>query len=492
MNLTTIATSEAELTTALAGTNSVIHCPCGIDIAEDHDLNGKNLVVAPEVFNFVGGSFSGVGNIAREHEGADYPIFMNATIGVYAYYANNDTVSGHEEASVRLNGSSNDNERDVTMWEQWHQGSHSDAIEAAQNSLIHKPNANVPNGLLADVGGVVTLPSGNYAIQRPLYVYRQLLVKSKHEKIRNDSQTILTKAADFTVPNRLTSIDEDYMVVFAPQNREDNGRAPGDGFSMFGASLKGVRLDATTSNTTTGGINYFGSTNSGLEDIEIRNWARRGIQINGDAHHSKNIEIRQPVSGAGAGSRAISFHNENGAERSKSIIITNLVLGQGGGDTIEVGIEALDANTSSITIQNLNVENTDELFNIFGTNFEIKNVFKLGGSQRIGRIRATRNLLAGVPATQFRFTGSLRSSGSYIEVRAGGGNPDAWRVVTHSVDNTWFNAGNLNDHGAFNFGATPMPCDFDLSREFAGNRNTRTVGGVIPPNIESPEIPPVA
>lgn len=80
MNQTTTVRNEAELASAIADSSvSVVHCPCVMDITLEHDLSDTHLVAAPNVFNFVGGSFTNYINhndqqVEREHSLDDYEV----------------------------------------------------------------------------------------------------------------------------------------------------------------------------------------------------------------------------------------------------------------------------------------------------------------------------------------------------------------------------------------------------------------------------------
>ena len=67
MNRTQVINTESELASAIADPNiDVIHIPCELEITQDHDLANKEVVVAPRVLTFNGGSFQNYLGISEQ------------------------------------------------------------------------------------------------------------------------------------------------------------------------------------------------------------------------------------------------------------------------------------------------------------------------------------------------------------------------------------------------------------------------------------------
>lgn len=273
---TTIARTQAELVEAAGNADTdVIICPEPFDITGPVDLQNKDIVAGPRVFRFAdGGRLLNGRSIARLSPQAQYPVFMNAQVGFWVWYTGRVSFNGRKYAPLpgqgappSVLGAWNNCVRDITMWSQYHEGRHSDAIEAAQNSLPGKRD-------LADRFGTIRLPAGTLELERP--VYYTVGMKIAGNKGPSGAQTTLTPGPDFTDPDRLYDLPEDFVVVGVPQNRNNQRRVStgpavgvgggGDGKSVFNSSLQDLRVHTKG---CVNGILLHASRNSEIRNVSV-------------------------------------------------------------------------------------------------------------------------------------------------------------------------------------------------------------------------------
>ena len=213
---TAIARSQAELIQAASNADvDVIICPQPVDLTDTVDLRDKDVIAGPRVFRFAdGGRLLNGRSIARLSPQAKYPIFMDARAGFLVWYTGRVSFDGRKYAPLpgqgtppSVSGAWNNQVRDVTMWSQFHAGRHSDAIEAAQNSLPGKK-------ALADRFGTIQLPSGTLTLDRP--VYCTVGMKIAGNKGPSGAITTLAPGPGFTDPDRLYDLPENFVIVSVP------------------------------------------------------------------------------------------------------------------------------------------------------------------------------------------------------------------------------------------------------------------------------------
>jgi len=248
MNRTVIAESQRQLAEAAENPDvDVILCLTPLEITKPVDLKNKDIVAGPRVFKFSeGGRLLNGRSVSRVSQHAQYPIFMDASVGFWVWYTGRVTYNGKKYAPLpgqgtppSILGAWNNQVRDITMWSQYHEGRYNDAIEAAQNSLPGK-------GDLADRFGTIRLPVGVMTLERPVYYTTGMKI------IGNDGPsnacTTLSVSDSFSDPDRLYDIAEDYAIVGVPQNRNNptrvrTGGGGGDGKSVFDCCLRNLRID---------------------------------------------------------------------------------------------------------------------------------------------------------------------------------------------------------------------------------------------------------
>jgi hypothetical protein len=247
-NGTVVVRSQRQLAEAAENPGvDLILCLTPLEITQPVDLKDKDIVAGPRIFEFSqGGRLLGGRSISRVARHARYPIFMDAASGFWVWYTGKVTYNGKNYAPLpgqgtppSVLGAWNNQERDITMWSQYHEGWYNDAIEAAQNSLPGKSD-------LADRFGTIRLPVGVITLDRPIYYTAGMKI------IGNDGPssacTTLSVSESFSDPDRLYDIDEDYAIVGVPQNRNNPSRAAtagggGDGKSVFDCCLRNLRID---------------------------------------------------------------------------------------------------------------------------------------------------------------------------------------------------------------------------------------------------------
>jgi len=276
INRTTVARSQAELAQAAGNERvDVVICPQPIDLTEPVDLRDKDLIAGPRVFRFADeGRLLNGRSIARLSPQAKYPVFMNAQVGFWVWYTGRVSFDGRkyeplpgQGALPSVSGAWNNQVRDVTMWSQYHEGQHNDAIEAAQNSLPGKRD-------LADRFGTIQLPAGTLTLARP--VYYTVGMKITGNRGPSGAITTLAVGPDFADPDRLYDLPEDFVVVGVPQNRNNQRRVStgpavgvgggGDGKSVFNSSLQDLRIDTKR---RANGILLHASRNSEIRNVSV-------------------------------------------------------------------------------------------------------------------------------------------------------------------------------------------------------------------------------
>ncbi|MFC1597135.1 hypothetical protein ACFL5Q_04240 [Planctomycetota bacterium] len=382
-------------------------------------------------------------------------------------------------------GSWNNHDRDVTFWKQWHEGLINDAIEAAQNSLPRKGET------LADWTGTVILPEGRYEITRPIYVTNGGKVIGANGKgtigRSGIGETELTAAEGFgpekTYPTgdtspipgggRLWDVPEDYMVVFVPQNRNNQqrvnaGGGGGDGKSVFFSGLKGFHFQCAG---RANGVLVQASSGSEIANLGVDDAIRNAFTWHGsDAHVARNIAAtRSPV--------GLNFTGSN-----IDVTIDNVILTRLG-----IGFRYADNNnrSASVELRNVNSEGTELLFHV--RNPDAVSIDKFTHTMhdeehRVGIVDVGDHD-KGWPAFGFKAFGSVLNAG-YIEVVARD-KRDQWRVLTSRVDNDWTPQ---NDWAARGFSGKRGTLDFDLQREFGQGRDRRAFDY---PGPDGYQIPPL-
>ncbi|MCF7855054.1 MAG: hypothetical protein K9N51_09675 [Candidatus Pacebacteria bacterium] len=234
--------TETELVNACNNPDvEVVYCPSPIQITQEVDLADKDIVAGPRAFVFgEDGRLVNGRSISRLAENARYPVFMGARIGRYIWYSGSVTYN-HDQTwleNLKLGrkgpetgttykprhdgiippavfGAWNDSIRDVTMWSQFHEGRHNDAIEAAQNSLPGK-------GKACDRTGTIKLPAGTIHLTRPIYYTVGMQIAGSEGN--NRAFTTLSVSEDFEAPDRLWDLDDNYAIIGVPQNRNNQTR----------------------------------------------------------------------------------------------------------------------------------------------------------------------------------------------------------------------------------------------------------------------------
>jgi hypothetical protein len=471
----------------------LVVCPHRFVVTEDHNFGDKHLILWPEVLDFSGGgTLRGSGGISRVAANADYAVFTNARVGFWEYYSGRVTYEGTNYTPLpgqgtppSIEGSWNNHERDVTFWKQWHDGRINDAIEAAQNSLPRK------GGKLADWSGTVILPEGRYEITRPIYVTTGGKVVGAAGKGTigrgGVGETELTAAEEFgpekTYPTgdaspipgggRLWDVPEDYMVVFVPQNRNNQqrvnaGGGGGDGKSVFFAGLKGFHLKCAK---RANGVLVQASTGSEIANLEVDDAITNAFTWHGsDAHVARNIA----ATGSPVG---LNFTGSN-----IDVTIDNVILTRLG-----IGFRYTDNNnrSASVELRNVNSEGTDLLFHIRNPDAVSLDKFThtMHDEERRVGIVDVGDHDKGWPSFGFKAFGSVLNAG-FIEVIASD-KRDQWRVLTSQVDNDWTPQ---NDWAAQGFGGKRGTVDFDLQREFGRGRERRALNY---PGPDAYRIPPL-
>ncbi|MDP6111727.1 MAG: hypothetical protein QGG53_07650 [Planctomycetota bacterium] len=485
---------ETEFAAAIADPRrKIVFCTRPFVLTKKHDFGGKHLVLWPEVLDFSGGgTLKGNGSISRIAGKADCAVFVGATVGLWEYYSGSVTWNGTKYAPLpgqgtppSVEGTWNKNVRDVTLWKQWHDGKTNDAIEAAQNSLPRKADR------LADWRGTVILPEGRYQITRPIYITTGGKVTGaggKGTKGRNGAgETELTAAEGFgpeekfptghasPIPGggRLWDIPENYMVVFIPQNRNnqrrvDAGRGGGDGKSVFYSGLKGFQFNCAK---RANGVLVHASSGSEIQNLQVDGAIENAFWWRGsDAHVARNISaVRSPV--------GLQFTGTNIDVTIDGVIFTRL----------GTGFQYTEDNnrSASIELRNVNSENTKLLFNI--RNPDAISIMKFTHTltdpqHRVGIVDISDHD-NGWPPFGFKAFGSVLYAG-YIEV-IDDTKRDQWRVLTSQVDNAWKPQ---NDWAAQEFGGKRGTLDFDLQREFGKGRARRALNF---PGEDAYSIPPL-
>lgn len=271
MHRTVVAEDQRQLAEAAKNSDvDVILCLTPIEITEPVDLEDKDVVACPRVFRFSGGGRLLNGrSISRVSRHAQYPIFMDASVGFWVWYTGRVTYNGKKYAPLpgqgipgSILGAWNDQVRDITMWSQYHEGRFNDAIEAAQNSLPGK-------GDLADRFGRIKLPAGVMTLDRPVYYTAGMRIIGYGGP--SNSCTTLAVSESFSDPDRLYDIAEDYAVVGVPQNRNNPTRVRtagggGDGKSVFDCSLRNLRIDTQG---RANGILLHASRGSEISNVQV-------------------------------------------------------------------------------------------------------------------------------------------------------------------------------------------------------------------------------
>ena len=474
--------NEADFARAIADPDRIlIECRQRFVVTKDHNFGDKHLIVWPQVIDFSGGGkLHGSGSISRVAANADYPVFMNATVGFWNYYSGRVTHDGTNYASLpgqgtppSVEGSWNNHERDVTLWSQWHAGRTNDAIEAAQNSLPRK------GGTSADWSGTVILPEGHFEITRPIFITnggKLLGAAGKGTKGHGGvGETELTASQGFgpekkyptghasPIPGggRLWEIPETYMVVFVPQNRNNqsrvnSGNGGGDGKSVFFSGLAGFQFQCAG---RANGVLVQASSGSEIANVRVDDAIENAFRWHGsDAHVAHNIA----ATGSPVG---FDFTGSNIDVTLDGVIFTQL----------GVGFRYNDGNnnrSASVHLRNVNSEGTKLLFHIRNPDAVSINGFTHtmhANEYRVGIVDVGDHD-KGFPPFGFRLFGSVLSAG-YIEVVARG-ERDQWRVLTSQVDNRWQPQSDWAAHG---FGGKRGTIDFDLQREFGRDRSRRAL-----------------
>jgi len=473
--------SEADFAAAIDDAAvQVIVCRRPFVITKDHEFGKKDLIACPGAFDFSGGgTLHGDGSISRLGNRATYPVFVNAKVGFWHYYSGRVTYHGKtyaalpgQETPPSVTGSFNGAERDVTLWKQWHDGAINDAIEAAQNSLPRKGDRG------ADWHGTVVLPSGQYEITHPIYITvgGKIVGAGGRGTLGTGgcSETQIAPAEEFgpekTYPTghdspipgggRLWDIPEDYMVVFIPQNRNNQSRVNvggggGDGKSVFYCGLEGIRLDC---DDRTNGVLVHASSGSVIQNIAVRCAVQNAMTWHGsDAHVARNISVsRSPV--------GLNFTGSN-----IDVTIDNVIFTQLG-----VGFQYVELNnrSASIELRNINSEGTGLLFHVRNPDAVSLSQFThtvVDPQHRVGIIDVGSEGQHW-PPLGFRAFGSVLGAG-YIKVICRGA-VDQWRVSTAQVDNDWTPQ---DDWKAKGYGSKRGTLDFDLRREFGSGRQRRAM-----------------
>ena len=469
------AVDEGAFADALGDSDvEVVVVPTPLRVTRAYDFGKKALALGPRALDFSGGgSLAGTGSIGRMHDKATYAVFVNAKIGFWNYYSGSVTYKGLKYAPLpgqgtrpRVQGSWNGNERHVTYWQQWHDGRHNDAIEAAQNSLPRK------GGTGADWRGTVILPEGSYELTRPIYITTYAKVVGANGKgtlgAGGIGGTVLSAAKAFgpekVYPNgekspvpgggRLYHLDENHLVVFVPQNRNNRRRVNvaqggGDGKSVFHAGPQGFHLEA---NGITNGVLVHASSQSEIQNIRVDNAVHHAFWWRGsDAHVARNITASTSPIG-------LHFTGSNIDVTLDNVIFNGVGTG--------LNYTANNNRSASIELRNVNAEGTGLLFNI--NNPDAISIWKCTHTvtdpgHRVGVVNVSSH--GTWPPFGFKIFGSVLNAG-YIQV-VDDDRVDQWRILTRQVDDEWKPQ---NDWKARGFGGKRGTIDFDLEREFGRGR----------------------
>ena len=272
---TRTARTQDELAAASSQDTDVILCPQPFEITRTVDLRDKDIVAGPRVFRFAGeGRLLNGRSIARLSAQARYPVFVNAKPGFWVWYTGRVSFQGRRYAPLpdqdtppSVLGAWNNQVRDITMWSQYHEGRHNEAIEAAQNSLPGKKN-------LADRFGTIRLPAGTLTLERPVYYTVGMRILGNRGP--SGARTTLEAGPKFADPDRLYDLPENFVVVGVPQNRNNPRRVStgpavgvgggGDGKSVFNASLQDLRI---ATNGRANGILLHASRASEIRNVAV-------------------------------------------------------------------------------------------------------------------------------------------------------------------------------------------------------------------------------
>ncbi len=434
----------------------VIVCPTPLDISIPVDLGSKDIVAGPRVFCFSdGGRLLNGASISRLSCHATYPIFMDAPVGFAVWYTGQVTHNGKNYAPLPGQNSPpgvlgvwNQRVREITMWSQYHEGRHNDAIEAAQNSLPGK-------GDLADRFGTVRLPPGEIVLTRPLYYTTGMRIVGAGAAA---SATVLSVSEEFADPDRLYDIEENYAVVGVPQNRNNPTRVRtaqggGDGKSVFDCCLQNFRIET---NGRANGVLLHASRGSEI----------RAVAVCGGAPGFRAWEIRA----------SDDFKLMNTWAKGPFDVCYDLV-----GSCLNIDIDGSRTNDAqnsigyrvagqsrlgAIRINNANIEHT-------GTPFEIhspRGVFITNFSAQ-GGADASPVAVIHLPETEtstppaFSMQGAVSKGFDRVRI-VRGQQADVWRIKTRRIDNRGF---------AYDWsGSCWVGVDFNLDDDYLRKQDTAT------------------
>lgn len=479
--------SEKELSAAATDPDTdVIVCPSPIRITDEVDLGSKAVVAGPRAFVFADtGRLINGRTITRLFPDTHYPIFMNARPGRYIWY--NGSVRYDRNLSWTENleagrkgpptgtvyaprhagyvppavfGAWNDSIRDVTMWSQYHEGRHNDAIEAAQNSLPGKGNA-------VDRVGTVQLPGDTINLTRPIYYTMGMEIAGCEGN--NRRYTRLVVAEDFKAPDLLYDIDDNFAIVGVPQNRNNWTRVGvagggGDGKSVSWSGLRNLDIET---NGRCNGILVHSSMFSKIDNIHVigklgvpgyRGWVFRGsddFKISRTGVHGFDVGydflgscINIDADGVSMGGCKVGFRIQ--------------------GPVVPPGRQA------AIRINNANIEGCDLPFAIHRPRAILITAFTAQSAQEKhpegpGYPVAVIDVSGAQewPNYDLVFRGATTKGFDRIHV-VDGDRQDVWRLSTRRIDNREFNYDLRNfEPGPKQYAWTSI--DFNLNHEFGPN-----------------------
>ena len=457
----------------------LVYCPSPIDVTQEIDLGNKDIVAGPRAFVFgANGRLVNGRSVSRLASNARYPVFMGARVGRWVWYTGRVTYKGTNYAPRTdgpippgVFGSWNDSVRDVTLWSQFHEGKHNDAIEAAQNSLPGK-------GKLCDRVGTIKLPGGTITLVRAIYYTVGMQIRG-HEGL-NRAHTTLSVSESFKAPDRLYDLPDDFAIIGVPQNRNKPSRVTvagggGDGKSVFWSSLRNLYVET---HGRCNGVLLHASMASEIRNVELRG-ARgyRGWVIRG------SDDFKMLNTGAAGFDVGYDFLG--------SCINVDVDSTRLGGCAIGYRIQGPvkpAGRLASIRINNANIEGCHLPFDIHRPRGILITSFTAQSAKEKAPAGKGYPLavidVAGAhewPNYDLVLRGATTKGFDRIHVVMGD-KTDVWRLATRRIDNSGF-AYDLSRYGPSGKGTAWTGVDFNLNHEFGPNAQKFRNEPATPTNI---------